>query len=116
MPVRTLVGILIQEVSADQAEAIRKNLDAIQWAEEWWGWEHHPQELWLRAHAKVLLDDPEELAGNLDWLAHHVWDATEEFAEAYLMLNPAERGQRTFVADDGDYAEYQQVQNEVGAG
>jgi len=113
MTERTLVGILVREVAAEHVPGIKQNLAGMGWEPEWWEWEYHPAEHYLRAIGKVELVDPRDPQAEVEWMARHVWDVTEEYCDVYLQFNPRERDERTYVADEDTYEEYLATNREL---
>lgn len=114
-PTRTLIACMWMRVDADQAEAVRKNVSGCltPWV-EWHDWRYDPGRLLLRGEGKATFEDPDHPGGELAELANLSWDATEEYCDVYMLVNPCERDQRLYVQEEEHYAEYLDILRELG--
>lgn len=111
---RTLFTLVFWGISEEDARCIRTRLlDRLpRWA-EWYSWRYQRLDRSLRVTGKAHFSRPECPAAELCDLSTFAWDAAERLCPVFLILNPHERGERCFVADERHYRDYLRTRKET---
>lgn len=105
IPVK-LFGLAFLNVTREEADAIQPEVvELYPGPVVWHEWEFFPEHRALRAFGKIHLvyHEPGGELWEIAWLA---WNAVGAYRPIILTLDPLERGERTFLADEAEISRY----------